>query len=52
MKCTTCGINLIGQDEFVKFKCPQCSETTIVRCKKCKKMSKIYTCSKCKFEGP
>ncbi|MBR9682342.1 MAG: DUF1610 domain-containing protein [Candidatus Aenigmarchaeota archaeon] len=52
MKCSTCGIRLIGQEDFVKFKCPACSETTIVRCKMCKKLSKKYICEKCNFEGP
>jgi predicted RNA-binding Zn-ribbon protein involved in translation (DUF1610 family) len=52
LKCSTCGISLMGQEDFVKFKCPNCSETVIIRCSKCKKLSRPYVCGKCKFEGP
>jgi len=52
LKCMTCGVSLIGQEEFVKFECPNCSEETIVRCSKCKVLSTPYECKKCKFVGP
>ena len=45
-------MNLVGQDEFVIFKCPQCGEDTIIRCGRCKKLSRPYKCPKCSFEGP
>ena len=50
--CTSCGTNVAGQEDFVKFNCPNCSEETIIRCKKCKKLSNAYKCKKCGFEGP
>ncbi|MBN2203032.1 MAG: DUF1610 domain-containing protein [Candidatus Aenigmarchaeota archaeon] len=50
--CTSCGENVVGQEEFVKFKCPACGEVEVIRCKKCKKMSNPYKCSACGFEGP
>ncbi|MBU3896813.1 MAG: DUF1610 domain-containing protein [Nanoarchaeota archaeon] len=52
LKCSTCGVNLIGQSKFVKFQCPNCSETTIIRCYQCKKNANPYECEKCKFRGP
>ena len=50
--CTSCGTNLVGQDDFVKFKCPECGEEIIMRCSRCKKLSKPYKCTKCNYEGP
>ncbi|MBU3904655.1 MAG: DUF1610 domain-containing protein [Nanoarchaeota archaeon] len=52
LKCITCGVNLVGQDKFVKFACPSCGETEIIRCKQCKMNSNEYVCKKCKFIGP
>ncbi|HLE07976.1 MAG TPA: zinc finger domain-containing protein [archaeon] len=51
LKCLTCGTSLAGQDNFVKFNCPACGETEIVRCARCKNQSVPYGC-KCGFEGP
>jgi Zn-ribbon RNA-binding protein len=45
-------MNLVGQDEFVIFKCPDCGDNVIIRCNRCKKLSRSYKCSKCNFEGP
>jgi len=50
--CSSCGTNVVGQDEFVVFKCPDCGEGTIIRCRKCKKLSRPYKCKVCNFEGP
>ena len=50
--CSTCGTNVVGQEDFVIFKCPFCGEGTIIRCKKCKKQANPYKCSVCNFEGP
>jgi predicted RNA-binding Zn-ribbon protein involved in translation (DUF1610 family) len=52
LKCVTCGKDLVGEEDFVKFQCPQCGEMTIVRCRKCKTLSSPYKCVKCGFEGP
>jgi predicted RNA-binding Zn-ribbon protein involved in translation (DUF1610 family) len=52
LKCSTCGRNLIGQEDFVKFECPECGKTVIIRCRQCKMKSNKYVCEKCKFEGP
>ena len=52
LKCSSCGVNLVGQEDFVKFDCPKCGETIIIRCKQCKQLSNSYKCEKCGFEGP
>lgn len=50
--CSSCGTNVAGQEDFVKFKCPNCGEGIIIRCRKCKKLSNTYKCVICNFEGP
>ncbi|MBL7206768.1 MAG: DUF1610 domain-containing protein [Candidatus Aenigmarchaeota archaeon] len=52
MKCSTCGIRLESEQNWVKFPCPGCGKETIFRCDRCKKLENTYICSKCKFEGP
>jgi hypothetical protein len=52
MKCSTCGVNLLGQEGFVKFNCPSCADEVIIRCRQCKKLSVPYKCKSCNFEGP
>ena len=52
LKCTTCNVNLISEDKFVKFLCPGCAEVEIMRCEKCRRASNMFKCPKCGFEGP
>ncbi len=52
MKCSSCGISLLGDKNFVQFKCPSCDKEMIFRCSKCKILSNEYTCKKCGFIGP
>ncbi|MFO7872849.1 MAG: zinc finger domain-containing protein [Candidatus Undinarchaeales archaeon] len=52
MKCSSCGTNLQTEEVKVELKCPECGEGKIGRCKRCKKLSRQYTCSKCGFVGP
>ncbi|MFB6075955.1 MAG: zinc finger domain-containing protein [Candidatus Aenigmatarchaeota archaeon] len=52
VKCSSCGTNLVSEDNFVRFKCPNCGETEIIRCEKCRRMKNKYTCEECGFEGP
>ncbi|MCX8179321.1 MAG: zinc finger domain-containing protein [Candidatus Aenigmarchaeota archaeon] len=52
MVCSSCSISLLGDTNFVHFKCPKCGEVDIFRCSVCKKLSNLYKCSKCNFEGP
>lgn len=39
-------------DDYVKFKCPKCGKSVIVRCMKCRDNVIPYTCGECGFEGP
>lgn len=49
-KCTSCNVEL--DQDFTKFKCPNCGKATIVRCNRCKSISKEYVCPACGFIGP
>ncbi|MCX6821383.1 MAG: zinc finger domain-containing protein [Candidatus Aenigmarchaeota archaeon] len=52
MKCTSCGLNLLGDDRYVRFKCPKCAKVEIFRCSQCKRLSNEYLCPSCGFKGP
>lgn len=47
--CISCGRL---SSEYTEFKCPQCSEGTIIRDAHCREISNAYRCPKCGFEGP
>ena len=51
LKCTSCGTNILAKSNFVKFACPDCGKTEIIRCKNCKDLSNKYVCT-CGFSGP
>ncbi|HOD89895.1 MAG TPA: zinc finger domain-containing protein [archaeon] len=48
--CTSCKKEVTK--DYVSFKCPNCGKTKIVRCNRCKAISKIYKCPECGFIGP
>jgi predicted RNA-binding Zn-ribbon protein involved in translation (DUF1610 family) len=52
MNCTSCNMHIHASGNFVKFKCPACSEELIIRCEKCKAAGVKYKCKKCEFVGP
>ena len=52
MKCSSCGVNVLNQKNWVEFGCPDCGKTRIVRCEKCRKLSNNYECGSCNFIGP
>ncbi|MGC8565352.1 MAG: zinc finger domain-containing protein [Thermoplasmata archaeon] len=49
--CISCGKGLIEEGSVI-FKCPNCGEYTIGRCRNCREMGIKYKCPKCGFEGP
>lgn len=51
LRCSTCNINLISEENFVQLDCPRCLAVTIVRCERCRRSSNTYRCD-CGFEGP
>src|SRR5712692_9680162 len=50
--CNWCGRMILPREGAVKFPCPQCGETTIWRCEKCRGFGRPYKCQKCGFSGP
>jgi len=51
VKCASCGRALRGAGA-TQFLCPNCGETAIGRCSRCRDQSVTYRCPKCAFEGP
>jgi len=51
-KCSSCYINVVNDSAAVKFPCPNCGKSTIIRCSKCRKIVTKYKCPVCGFEGP
>ena len=49
--CTSCGRGLVG-DGWVIFKCPNCGEGVIARCKNCRDQAIEYACPVCGWRGP
>ena len=52
LKCGSCKAivaNIVGS---VKFQCPKCGKTEIIRCKHCRAIAAKYKCHECGFEGP
>ncbi|MCL4324171.1 MAG: zinc finger domain-containing protein [Candidatus Thermoplasmatota archaeon] len=49
--CTSCGVPLVGRGSAY-FPCPQCGNTTVGRCARCRDQSVEYTCPACGFVGP
>ncbi|MBN1644945.1 DUF1610 domain-containing protein [Candidatus Woesearchaeota archaeon] len=52
LKCSSCKEDITNQRGTVKFMCPKCGKTEIIRCPHCKKIAAKYKCSACGFEGP
>ena len=52
MNCTSCGINIETQKNWVEFSCPSCGKSKIIRCERCRKIVNNYQCKSCKFKGP
>jgi hypothetical protein len=50
--CSSCNRPVKPAERATKFYCPNCHETLIWRCEKCRKFSRRYKCVNCGFEGP
>jgi len=48
--CTSCNKEV--REEYTQFKCPACGKSKIIRCNRCKSISKLYKCPECGFIGP
>jgi len=49
--CISCKKRITNNPGVVKFKCPECGKTDIVRCKSCRQNAAKYKCE-CGFQGP
>lgn len=52
MRCSSCGKRVEAESYWVRFQCPECGKGDVVRCERCRKLSVVYKCPKCEFEGP
>ena len=50
--CSSCNRPVKPAERATKFHCPNCHETLVWRCEKCRKFSRPYKCVNCGFEGP
>jgi len=50
-RCSSCGVALLGRGA-THFPCPDCGQTSIGRCARCRDQSVSYKCSACGFQGP
>jgi len=52
MKCSSCGVHIENQKNWVEFGCPGCGKALIIRCERCRKLMNLYQCPDCNFQGP
>jgi len=50
--CISCNAEIAPREHATRFLCPNCGEVEIVRCEMCRKLSNIYNCPSCGYEGP
>ena len=50
--CCSCNRTITNDVGSVRFPCPGCGNTEIVRCKHCRQIVVRYKCYECGFEGP
>lgn len=52
LRCSSCGKRIEAEKSWVRFTCPKCAKSAILRCERCKSQINPYKCNKCGFEGP
>lgn len=50
--CSSCKQDITNDPGSVRFPCPACAKTEIIRCKSCRQLAAKYKCHECGFEGP
>lgn len=50
--CSSCKTKISSIGGGASFRCPNCNEAEIIRCKHCRQIAARYTCGKCGFSGP
>ena len=49
---STCNEDASKQSGTVRFPCPKCGKTVIIRSKHARELATKYTCPQCGFRGP
>ncbi|HLC86482.1 MAG TPA: zinc finger domain-containing protein [Candidatus Nanoarchaeia archaeon] len=52
LTCNSCNTRVTNMHGAVKFKCPKCAETEIIRCAHCRNIVAKYVCPSCGNTGP
>ncbi|MFP3189884.1 MAG: zinc finger domain-containing protein [Thermoproteota archaeon] len=52
VRCSSCNRPIPPYERAIKFPCPNCGRTTIIRCERCRKLVNNYICINCGFKGP
>ncbi len=52
LACISCKRKIMNFIGSVKFVCPNCGKSEIIRCSDCRMNVIKYTCPSCEFEGP
>ncbi|HDI12604.1 MAG: RNA-binding protein [Hadesarchaea archaeon] len=50
--CTSCNREIASGEVVTRFPCPNCGSVEILRCRKCRRLSRPYRCASCGFVGP
>ena len=50
--CSSTGNKIVNDAGSVKFNCPKCGKSTIIRSGHARTIVAKYTCPECGFEGP
>ncbi|MBW2994946.1 DUF1610 domain-containing protein [Candidatus Woesearchaeota archaeon] len=50
--CISCKKTITNTQGSVKFICPSCGKSEIVRCRHCREIAAKYECPNCKYTGP
>lgn len=50
--CLSCKKRITNIVGTVRFPCPKCGKSEIIRCKNCRIIAAKYECPQCHFQGP
>lgn len=52
LTCNSCKKRITNVTGTVRFMCPNCGKSELVRCKQCREKAIKYECASCNFTGP
>ena len=50
--CVSCKKQVMNDTGTVRFQCPNCGKSEVVRCTHCREIAAKYVCPNCGFSGP